>query len=68
VDVHDTGPVPLPVTVSSVMVGNPSYFLTDEGARYFVGGSLPDGAEVLAIDATQIQFRRQGQVIAYKLK
>ena len=67
-DAHEAGPVPLPVTVSSVMAGNPSYFLTDEGTRYFVGGQLPDGAEVLAIDAAQIQFRRQGQVITYKLK
>lgn len=68
VDVPDAGPGQLPVAVSSVMVGNPSYFLTDEGARYFVGGQLPDGAEVLAIDAMQIQFRRQGKVITYKLK
>lgn len=68
-DVHDdAGPGPLPVTVSSVMVGNPSYFLTDEGTRYFIGGQLPDGAEVLAIDAAQIQFLRQGKVITYKLK
>jgi len=64
----DTGPGPLPVIVSSVMVGNPSYFLTDDGTRYFLGGQLPDGAEVLAIDAAQIQFRRQGKVITYKLK
>lgn len=69
VDAHDdTGPGPLPVTVSSVMAGNPSYFLTDEGTRYFVGGRLPDGAEVLTIDAAQIQFLRQGKVISYKLK
>src|SRR6185312_2679852 len=64
----DTGPGPLPVIVSSVMVGNPSYFLTDDGTRYFLGGQLPDGAEVLAIDAAQIQFWRQGKVITYKLK
>jgi hypothetical protein len=69
VDAHDdAGPGPLPVTVSSVMVGNPSYFLTDEGARYFVGGQLSDGAEVLAIDAAQIQFRLRGKVVTYKLK
>jgi hypothetical protein len=68
-DAHDdAAPGPLPVTVSSVMVGNPSYFLTDEGARYFVGGQLSDGAEVLAIDAAQIQFRLRGKVVTYKLK
>jgi hypothetical protein len=68
-DAHDdTGPGPLPVTVSSVMVGNPSYFLTDEGTRYFVGGQLSDGAEVLSIDAAQIQFRLRGKVVTYELK
>lgn len=69
VDVQDdAGPGPLPVIVSSVKVGNPSYFLTDEGTRYFVGGQLSDGAEVLAIDAAQIQFRLRGKVVTYKLK
>lgn len=69
VDVQDdAGPGPLPVTVSSVKVGNPSYFLTEEGTRYFVGGQLSDGAEVLAIDAAQIQFRLRGKVVTYKLK
>ena len=61
-------PGPLPVTVRSVMVGNPSYFLTDDGTRYFVGGQLPDGAEVVAIDAQQIEFRWRGKGVTYKLK
>jgi hypothetical protein len=61
-------PGPLPVTVRSVMIGTPSYFLTDSGERYFSGGVLPDGAEVLAIDATEIRFRRAGKVIVYKLE
>jgi hypothetical protein len=69
VDARDVArPGPLPVTVSSVMVGNPSYFLTDDGARYFVGGQLSDGAEVLAIEAAQIQFRLRGKVVTYELK
>ena len=69
VDAHDgAGPGPLPVTVRSVMVGNPSYFLTDDGTRYFVGGQLSDGAEVLAIDAAQIQFRLRDKLVIYKLK
>ena len=61
-------PGPFPVRVQGVMIANPSYFLTDSGVRYFVGGLLPDGAEVLSIDADMIRFRRAGQVIAYKLE
>lgn len=61
-------PGPLPVRIQGVMIGKPSYFLTDSGVRYFVGGVLPDGAEVLSIDAGAIQFRRGGRVIAYKLQ
>jgi hypothetical protein len=70
VDAGDLGASagPLPVSVRSVMIGNPSYFLTDTGARYFVGALLPDGAEVLAIDGAEIQFRRAGRVLAYKLQ
>jgi|HubBroStandDraft_5_1064220.scaffolds.fasta_scaffold32057_2 type III secretion system YscD/HrpQ family protein len=59
---------PLPIRLRGVMIGNPSYFLTDQGVRYFVGGTLPDGAEVLAIDAQQIQFRVADQTIVYKLE
>jgi Inner membrane component of T3SS, cytoplasmic domain len=59
---------PLPVRVSAVMAGDPSYFLTDDGTHYFVGGVLPGGAEVLAIDAAQIQFRVGHRVVVYQLK
>src|SRR5581483_5241891 len=59
---------PLPVRVQSVMVGNPSYFITDNGARYFVGGVLPDGAEVMSIDANEIRFTRGGRTAVYKLQ
>lgn len=59
---------PFPVRLRGVMVGNPSYFLTDQGARYFVGGVLPDGAEVLAIDKRQIRFAVDGKVIVYNLE
>lgn len=62
------GPGPLPVRVQSVMVGHPAYFITDTGARYFVGGVLPDGAEVVAISAGEIQFKRAGHVIVYTLQ
>jgi hypothetical protein len=64
----DNPPGPLPVKVQGVMIGNPSYFMTDSGVRYFVGGVLPDGAEVLSIDTSTIQFRRAGMVVAYKLQ
>jgi hypothetical protein len=60
-------PGPLPVKLRGVMIGNPSYFLTDSGARYFVGGVLPDGAEVLAIEPTQIRFRSADRVFVYTL-
>jgi type III secretion protein D len=66
--VSPEGPEPLPIRVQSVMLGQPGYFITDNGARYFVGGVLPDGAEVVAIDADQIQFKRAGQTIVYKLQ
>jgi hypothetical protein len=61
-------PGPLPVRVQSVMVADPSYFITDNGARYFVGGVLPDGAEVVSIDANEIRFARAGRVAVYKLQ
>ena len=68
VSVSPEGPQPLPIRVQSVMVGPPGYFTTDNGARYFVGGVLPDGAEVVAIGADEIQFKRAGQTIVYKLQ
>ncbi len=68
VDAHAAAVLPLPVRLRGVKVGNPSYFSTDRGARYFVGGVLPDGSEVLAIDAKQIQFQIAGRIIVYKLE
>ncbi len=59
---------PFPVTVRGVMVGNPSYFLTDRGDRYYVGGVLPDGAEVLSIEPGQIRFRLGGKIMVYHLE
>jgi len=58
---------PLPVRVKDVKVGDARYFSTDTGERYFEGAVLPDGAEVIAIEATQIRFRRNGQVLVYPL-
>jgi type III secretion protein D len=60
-------PGPLPVRVRDVKVGDARYFSADNGARYFEGALLPDGAEVIAIDATQIRFRRGGRTLVYEL-
>jgi type III secretion protein D len=68
VSLSPEGPEPLPIRVQSVMVGQPGYFTTDNGARYFVGGVLPDGAEVMAIGADEIRFKRAGQTIVYKVQ
>jgi Inner membrane component of T3SS, cytoplasmic domain len=59
---------PFPIKLRAVMVGKPSYFLSDRGVRYFVGGVLPDGAEVLAIDAQHIRFQLNGKVLVYNLE
>jgi hypothetical protein len=61
-------PGPFPVKLRGVMVGDPSYFVTDAGARYFVGGVLPDGAEVLSIEATRISLRIDGRTAIYNLE
>jgi len=60
--------VPLPVRITDVMSGPDGYFRTDTGARYFVGGLLPDGAEVLAIEASGIAFRRAGRLVVHSLE
>ena len=67
---EDSGnsPGPLPIRVQSVMIGSSSYFITDNGARYFVGGVLPDGAEVVSIDVNEIRFARGGRIAVYKLQ
>jgi Inner membrane component of T3SS, cytoplasmic domain len=67
-DTGNEGPGPLPIRVQSVLVGQPGYFITDTGARYFVGGVLPDGAEVVSINATEIQFLRGGHPVVYRLQ
>jgi hypothetical protein len=67
-DESGDGPGPLPMRVQSVMVGPPGYFITDTGARYFVGGVLPDGAEVVSISAGEIRFTRAGRSIVYELQ
>jgi hypothetical protein len=60
-------PGSLPVRIRDVRSGDARYFSTDTGDRYFEGALLPDGAEVLAIEASQIRFRRNGRVLVYNL-
>lgn len=59
---------PMPVKVRDVMIGNPGYFRTADGARYFEGSVLPDGAEVLAIESARIRLRLAGTVVVYDLE
>jgi hypothetical protein len=69
-DAHQqpAAPGPFPLKLRGVMIGNASYFVTDRGARYFVGGVLPDGAEVLAIESTQIRLQVGGRTVIYSLE
>ena len=59
---------PFPFSLQGISIGNPSYFLTDRGARYYVGGVLPDGAEVMAIESDRIRLRREGRDLVYDLE
>jgi len=61
-------PGPLPIRLRGVMLDEPRYLVTDTGARYFVGGAMPDGAEVVSIDADGIRFRKDGQILFYSLE
>lgn len=57
----------LPIRIVAVQSGSPSYFEDQHGARYFVGGSLSDGAQVAAIDDGQILFHKDGKTMRYPL-
>lgn len=58
----------LPLRITDVMLGEPAYFRSDNGGRYYVGATLPDGAEVMAIDEERILFRRGEKDIVYPLQ
>jgi hypothetical protein len=58
---------PLPVRIVAVHIGPVSYFEDADGARYFIGGSLRDGAQVTAISETSISFSKNGQSITHSL-
>jgi hypothetical protein len=69
IDGKDGTPVKrtLPIRVVNVMLGDNPYFQTDAGSTYFVGSTLPDGAEVLAIAPMQIVFRLDEREVVYRL-
>ena len=56
---------PLPVRIAEVHADEPAHFRDAEGARYFEGARLADGAEVVRIRADEILFRRHGREIRY---
>lgn len=61
-------PGPLPIRLRGVMLDEPRYLVTDSGARYFVGGTLPDGAEVVSIATDGIRFQKDGRILFYSLE
>lgn len=61
----------LPMRIVDVRPGNADNggsFGAENGARYFVGGVLPDGSEVLAIGEDSIEFSMNGRLIHYRLQ
>lgn len=58
----------LPVRVVDVIPGENGSFGNGNGTRYFVGGVLPDGAEVVAIRADAIEFSIGTKNIVYLIK
>jgi hypothetical protein len=58
----------LPVRIVDVVPGENGSFSNGSGARYFVGGVLPDGAEVVAIRKDGIEFSVAGRPVIYPLK
>lgn len=59
---------PLPFRILDVVPGENGYFRTDAGARYFVGATLSDGAEVVSITPDAIEFRHGDRQVLYPLK
>jgi type III secretion protein D len=47
--------------VVSVVDGEPAYIVTSDGARYFVGATLPEGHRVLAISNGSVVLERDGE-------
>jgi BON domain len=57
----------LPIDIVNVMQGATPYFQTKDGATYFIGSTMTDGAEVVAIDPRQIEFRLAERAVIYPL-
>jgi hypothetical protein len=55
----------MPVRIAEVHADEPAHFRDADGARYFEGARLADGAEVVRIRADEILFRKNGREIRY---
>ena len=58
----------LPVRIVDLIPGEKGSFGVGNGTRYFVGGVLPDGAEVTAIRPDAVEFSLGKNRIVYPLK
>jgi type III secretion protein D len=48
--------------IATVIEGDPSYILTADGTRWFVGATVPTGHKILSIGSDRISFEREGRV------
>lgn len=46
--------------VASVVAGDPSFILTDDGARYFAGAVMPTGHTLVGIQGSQVLLEKNG--------
>lgn len=46
--------------VASVVAGDPSFVLTDDGARYFAGAVMPTGHTLIGIEGSQVLLEKNG--------
>jgi type III secretion protein D len=49
------------------MPGDPAYIVTADGARYFVGATLPSGHRITAITGQRVSLERAGQATTLNL-
>jgi hypothetical protein len=67
VEMRENKPRAMPVRIASAVGGSAPYFHTDNGVLYTLGSRLPDGAEVVAIAPPVILFKRDGELVTYRL-
>jgi type III secretion protein D len=48
--------------LASFVAGDPSYIVTADGTRWFVGATVPTGHRIIAINDGRIRFEREGRV------